>query len=38
VQSANLKAMKLQSAAEILPEIFQARLEDVEDMIQSRLA
>ncbi len=33
----NLKAMELQTAKEILAEIFRARPEDIEDMIQRRL-
>ena len=36
-QSANLKVLELQTAKEILAEIFRARPEDVEDMIQRRL-
>lgn len=37
VRVANDRAMQLQTAKEILAEIFRARPEDVEDMIQRRL-
>jgi len=36
-QTLNLDALELQTAKEILAEIFRARPEDVEDMIQRRL-
>ena len=36
-QAVNLKAIELQTAKEILAEIFLARPEDIEDMIQRRL-
>jgi hypothetical protein len=36
-QSANLKILELQTAKEILAEIFRARPEDIDDMIQRRL-
>jgi hypothetical protein len=36
-QPFNIEAMELQTAKEILAEIFRARPEDIEDMIQRRL-
>jgi hypothetical protein len=36
-QNVNLDVLELQTAKEILAEIFRARPEDVEDMIQRRL-
>lgn len=36
-QAFNLDALELQTAKEILAEIFRARPEDIEDMIQRRL-
>jgi hypothetical protein len=33
----NLQVLELQTAKEILAEIFRARPEDIEDMIQRRL-
>lgn len=36
-QAASLKVLELQTAKEILAEIFRARPEDIEDMIQRRL-
>ena len=35
--STNLQVLELQTAKEILAEIFRARPEDIEDMIQRRL-
>jgi len=37
-QTVDLEAMELQSAKEILAEIFRTRSEDIEDMIQRHLA
>jgi hypothetical protein len=34
----NTKQLELETAKEMLAEVFHARLEDVEDMIHSRLA
>ncbi len=36
-KKANPRLLKLQAAKEILAEIFHARSEDIEEMIQSRL-
>ncbi len=36
-EKANLKLMELRAAKEILAEIFNARPEDIEDMIKSRI-
>ncbi len=35
--AANISALELETAKEILAEVFHARREDVEDMIQRRL-